>query len=257
MMDDRIRKIVESNLGLVGDRLKKLNIKHEDTEDMFSVGVIGLIKAAEHYDQKYNTTFATYATRCITNEIFMEFRRRKKHDKIVSLEAPISSQEKDNLVVGDMIRDENTEIEEQIVINENIERTLDVVLNYLTKKERLIILLSAAGYTQNTIRERLGYSQSYISRLMTKIKKMIKEKTHSETYVKNVEKYLVHVVNGKIILMFDGTPENIERKISTIYFQKETPRFSIKPIDEKVGMIVPVDTDSMEFIALVIEELEK
>lgn len=73
MMDDRIRKIVESNLGLVGDRLKKLNIKHENTEDMFSVGVIGLIKATEHYDQKYNTTFATYATRCITNEIFMEF----------------------------------------------------------------------------------------------------------------------------------------------------------------------------------------
>lgn len=256
-MDDRIEEIVINNLGLVGDRLKKLNLKFHDAEEMFNVGVIGLIKAAKRYDKDKNTKFATFACRCIDNEFYMEFRRRKKHKDVTSLETPIKEQDGSNLLLEDTIQDSKVHIEDDTEINENIEIVMDIVLNYLEQPNRYIVLLAAAGYTQKMISQELNYSQSYVSRLITQNCNKIKNIMNSKSYVKNTKKYKVELKNQRMMIIFDGVQDEVEKEICDIDFPGYIPMFEISCNMKKVTISVPADTDSMCFIAKVVQKLDK
>lgn len=256
IMDERIQKIVESNIGLVGHCLKKCNISPADSDDMFSVGTLGLIKAARSFDETRKITFATYATRCITNEIFMEFRRRKKQRKDISLDEPLATDfDGSHLYLKDILSDESNEVESHFVATEKLERTLDIIINRLRKRERLTILLHTAGYTQREISDMTDISQSYASRILTKVRNNIREKSHSKT---NVRKYAVRVTPGKVSVSFKGSMEVVERIVENEKSFKEAPMYILKAKENgNVELVVMTDPESMALLAFVLDKLEK
>lgn len=256
-MSDRTKKMVEDNLGLVGMCVKKLDVPIEESNDMFSVGVIGLIKAAQKFDVNKNTKFATFACCCINNEIFMEFRRRKKYSKEISLETPIGEQDCDEIVLGDLIGDEKADVEELIQNEEALEKILDIIINHLSSKEKYVVLSAAAGVMQNTLKEELNVSQSYISRIRSRSGKKIKAKMNLLSNVKNTGKYNIRVRNEKIYITFYATQEKVETKICDIDFPGYIPIFEVNYNNGKACIIVPAELDSMDFIAKVIHKLEE
>lgn len=256
-MIDRTKKMVEDNLGLVGMCVKKLDISPEESNDIFSVGVIGLIKAAKKFDVNKNIQFATFACCCINNEIFMEFRKRKKYSKEISLETPIGEQDCDEIVLGDMIGDEKANVEELIQNEEALEKILDIIINHLSSKEKYVVLSTAGGVMQDTIKEDLNVSQSYISRIRSKSRKKIKAKMNLLSYIKNTGKYHIRVKNEKIYITFYATQEKVEDKICDIEFPGYIPTFEVRYNNGKACISVPAEQDSMDFIAKVIHKLEE
>ena len=255
-MDDRTKEIVENNLGLVGDRVKKLNLNFQESEEMFQVGVVGLIKAAQKYDPTRNATFATYATRCIDNEFYMEFRKRKKQNKETSIETPIKEQEGESIVLGDMIEDERTNVEGSFINNEVLEEVMDIIINYLSPIERYVFLANASGMLQRDIGKELNLAQSYISRIIKRAVKRVRARMNSPTYEKNSGKYNIKVISEKLFISFYGTQEEIESRICEIDFPDYIPVFEITYEGKKACISLPAESGSMHFIAKVLKALE-
>ena len=253
-MDERIQEIVEHNIGLVGYCLRIACIDPADTDDMRSIGTLGLLKAALTFDETRKITFATYATRCITNEIFMELRKRKKYANNISLDQPISTDTDGfHLYLEDILSNPSDEIEYQHEIVKNLERTLDFIINRLRKRERLTILLHTAGYTQQEISEMIGISRSYVSKILAEAREDIREKDQSRT---NFRRYEVKVTPGKISISFKGSMEVVKRIIENEKNFKDTPKYIIKTKENGyVELVVLTDSESMAFLALVLDKL--
>ena len=128
-MEKRTDELVKQNLGLVGLVVKDLVKGNQDRDDLFQIGSIGLIKAANGFDETKNIKFTTYAAQCIRNEILMEFRRqggKSRNAPTLSFEAPIKeNNENKKLVVGDMIADQKQNFEEQKEYIEMLEEVLN------------------------------------------------------------------------------------------------------------------------------------
>ena len=181
-MEKRTDELVKQNLGLVGLVLKGIVKENQDRDDLFQIGSIGLIKAAQSFDESKKIKFATYACQCIQNEILMEFRRqggKSRNAPTLSFEAPIKrNNEGKKLVVGDMIVDQKQNFEEQKECIELLEEVLNYIINKLSFKERYIVLCRAGGITQDELAEQLQVSQSFTSRIeknsIKKLKRFIK-----------------------------------------------------------------------------------
>ena len=132
-MEKRTDELVKQNLGLVGLIVKDLVKENQDRDDLFQIGSIGLIKAANGFDETKNIKFTTYAAQCIQNEILMEFRRQRgksRNAPTLSFEAPIKeNNENKKLVVGDMIADQKQNFEEQKECIEMLEEVLNYIIN--------------------------------------------------------------------------------------------------------------------------------
>lgn len=180
--DDEAKKIlIERNLRLVVYIAKKFENTSVALEDLISVGTIGLVKAINTYDVNKNIKLATYASRCIENEILMQLRRTNKLKNEVSIDEPLNTDGDGNeLLLSDIIGTDED------VIFKNIERAVDNQLikesiRKLNKREKVIMelrfgFISGKEKTQKEVADMLGISQSYISRLEKKIiAKMKKE----------------------------------------------------------------------------------
>lgn len=174
-------KLIEHNLRLVVFLAKKFDNTKVDLEDLVSIGTIGLIKAVNTYKSDKNIKLATYASRCIDNEILMFLRKNKKRKGEVSFEESLSYDIDGNeLHLEDVLgtesdivtKDLETEIEKQLLIEE-IEKLED------RDKQIMILrygLLDNKEKTQKEVAELLGISQSYISRIEKKVIKCLKNK---------------------------------------------------------------------------------
>ena len=133
-------KLIEHNLRLVAHIVKKYQNQSDDKEDLISIGTIGLIKAIDSYSPDKGTKLATYAARCIDNEILMLFRSTKKMRNDVSLYDPIGFDKEGNeICLIDVVKDEEQDINDVIIQQlaiEKIEKNLDA----LTERERDIII---------------------------------------------------------------------------------------------------------------------
>lgn len=180
--EERYRSVlIEHNLRLVVYIAKKFENTGCDTEDLVSVGCVGLIKAVNSFDPQKNIKLATYASRCIENEILMHLRKTVKRKVELSLEEPLNTDSEGNeLLLSDVL---GTSPEE---VYENIESQVETKLLYdayekLSQKEKYIMkmrfgLFGIKEMTQKEVADTLGISQSYISRLEKKIlSKMKKE----------------------------------------------------------------------------------
>lgn len=182
--DEEARNIlIEHNLRLVAHITKKFEATGEDSEDLISIGTIGLIKAINTFDPDKGTRLATYAARCIENEILMHLRATKKTRVEVSLYDPIGIDKEGNeITLIDVLGTEHDIVADSV---ENVfeqRRVLDKV-KYLSKRERNVLelrygLFNTFRKTQREIAKRLGISRSYVSRIEKKaIEKLIKELT--------------------------------------------------------------------------------
>ena len=173
--------LVKHNLRLVAHILKKFNINENDNEELISVGTLGLIKAVNSFDCTKGVRLATYASRCIENEILMFFRGRKKTALDISLDEPIETDAEGNpLTLIDIISiDDN--VADECITNDNIKLLYRFVNEIKNERERSIIIMrygldGKEPKTQNEIASMYGISRSYVSRLETKIIKKLRKK---------------------------------------------------------------------------------
>lgn len=162
--------LIEHNLRLVAHLVKKFENTGEDTEDLISIGTIGLIKAIESYQVAKGTKLATYASRCIENEILMVLRSGKKNKKDVSLQDPIGHDKEGNSIhLMDILVAETEDITSRIQLNAELEQMKNF-FHMLDERETDIIinrfgLDGRKEKTQLEIAKSLGISRSYVSRI--------------------------------------------------------------------------------------------
>lgn len=162
--------LIEHNLRLVAHIVKKFENTNEGTEDLISIGTIGLIKAIESYQPNKGTKLATYAARCIENEILMHLRSLKKVRKDVSLHDPIGMDKEGNeITLVDIIGTEKEQVEDEVEMK--IEKTkIYQHIHILDDREQEVIrcrfgLDNGEEKTQREIAKELGISRSYVSRI--------------------------------------------------------------------------------------------
>jgi len=174
--------LIERNLRLVAHISKKYVSTNIDQDDLISIGTIGLIKAINSFNPDKNIRLATYAARCIDNEILMFLRSSKKTKSEVYLNEPIGKDKDDNEVtLLEVLENDSRSIEEEIDLKMKIKKLYEKMKEVLKERERSIIelrfgLCGATPKTQNEIANMMGISRSYVSRIETKaISKLEKE----------------------------------------------------------------------------------
>ena len=179
--DDESKAIlIERNLRLVVYIAKKFESTGIDVDDLISVGAVGLIKAVQSFNNEKNIKLATYASRCIENEILMYLRKVTKQKLEVSLDEPLSYDKEGNeLLLGDILIGEEESLSKGM--ENNLEKQiLKKALNKLSLKEQQIMTLrfglnGKEESTQKEVADILGISQSYISRIEKKILSRLKK----------------------------------------------------------------------------------
>jgi len=174
-------KLIEHNLRLVAHIVKKYNMVDKETDDLISIGTIGLIKAIDTFDDEKGIRLATYASRCIDNELLMMLRSGKRLAKEVYLYDPIGSDREGNEInLLDIIEEAEVDIVENIVLEDDIKKLYGMLGKVLTEREREIICLryglsNRKEVTQREIASKLGISRSYVSRIEKKALKKLRE----------------------------------------------------------------------------------
>lgn len=175
------KKLIEHNLRLVVYIAKKFDNTGVGVEDLISIGTIGLIKAINTFNPEKNIKLATYASRCIENEILMYLRRNNKTRMEVSIDEPLNVDWDGNeLLLSDILGTEEDTIYKNLE-NEAEKKILIKAINHLSGREQMIIRMrfglgtvDGEEKTQKEVADMLGISQSYISRLEKKIMQRLK-----------------------------------------------------------------------------------
>ena len=173
-------KLIEHNLRLVAHIVRKYYISNKNTEDLISVGTIGLVKAVDSFNYENGTRFATYGARCIQNEILMLFRSQKKLGCEVSLNDTIDVDKDGNpLTYIDIICTDDT-IADDVDKKIKITKALEYIRDCLDEREKKIIIMryglgNTRIYTQREVADILGISRSYVSRIEKSVLEKINE----------------------------------------------------------------------------------
>ena len=166
-------KLVNHNMRLVAHIIKKYYANYSDQEDIISIGTIGLIKAINTFDYTRGPRLATYASRCIENEIFMHFRVKKKSAVEVSMDEPIDTDSEGNpLTFNDIIYCDET-VFDDVDLKMKSEKLYEYIENIKDERNKQIIIMRYGLYdtdpmTQREIAKKLGISRSYVSRIEKK-----------------------------------------------------------------------------------------
>lgn len=176
--------LVKHNLRLVAHIAKKY-ANYGDNDELISIGSIGLIKAVESFKSDKGTSLATYASRCIENEILMTMRTTKKHRSNVSLNEPIGVDKDGNeLVIMDMLESDQNVIED-VENSIMMEKLTAITKSVLDKREYEIIkmrygLENTGALTQREVAKKFNISRSYVSRIEKKALEKIKKSVNKE-----------------------------------------------------------------------------
>lgn len=166
-------KLIEHNLRLVAHLAKKFDTSGEDSDDLISIGTIGLIKAVERYTPERGTKLATFAARCIDNEILMYLRSSKKHRRDMSLDDPIGADKEGNeMTLSDLLGSDPDIVVDEVDFTWEKQKMYEH-LPALGAREREVIckrygLPDGDEQTQREIAKELGISRSYVSRIEKK-----------------------------------------------------------------------------------------
>ncbi len=166
--------LIEHNMRLVAHVVKKYQGSDYDMEDLLSVGTIGLIKAVNTFNVDKGSRLATYAARCVENEILMLLRASRKYSKEVSLFEPIGV-DKDGETVSlvDVIEMDNKETLDTMILKQDVKELYEAFESCLTETEKTVLgmrygLYRGKEHTQREIAGKLGISRSYVSRIEKK-----------------------------------------------------------------------------------------
>ncbi len=174
-------KLIEHNLRLVAHIIKKYTASNSDQDELISIGTIGLIKAVSTFDYTKGARFATYASRCIENEILMNFRALKKTTGDVYINEPIETDKDGNTLTLMDLMEDGDNIDDRVDLLIRSRQLYKFIDDCLDKRELEIIvyrygLYGTHPHTQSEVAKKLGISRSYVSRLekkaIGKLKKM-------------------------------------------------------------------------------------
>ena len=177
-------KLIEHNLRLVAHIAKKYTGGVRDHEDLLSIGTIGLIKGISSFNPQKGTRLATYAARCIENEILMMLRARKKEQGDVSLSEAIGKDKEGNqIMLIDVMHSDDGEIFDKINTNLEIRQLYRNIQTELDSREKTVILLrygfiNGHPLPQREIAKKLGISRSYVSRIEKKAVSKLRKGIH-------------------------------------------------------------------------------
>ena len=163
-------KLIEHNLRLVAHIVKKYDKDNNMTDDLISIGTIGLIKGVDTFQPNKNVRITTYCARCIENEILMYFRKNNKYNKNISINDSLGyDRDGNSIMIQDVLKMDDVNFCDDIELKDNI-KLLYKYLDVLTPREREIInsrygLDNSNSLTQKKISKRLGISRSYVSRI--------------------------------------------------------------------------------------------
>ena len=178
--------LVERNMRLVAHISKKYNNSSEELDDLISIGTIGLIKAIDTFNVDKGIRLATYASKCIENEILMNIRSNKKNKMQVSLQDPIGVDKEGNAIsLIDILGTDVDYIVDKVELKMKISKLYEKIEQILTERENEIIKLryglTPHGYkTQREIAQKLNISRSYVSRIEKKALKKLKKELKIE-----------------------------------------------------------------------------
>lgn len=173
-------RLVNHNLRLVAHIVKKYYSNYSDQDDIISIGTIGLIKAINTFDYTKGTRLATYASRCIENEIFMHFRTRRKSAQEISMDEPIDTDSEGNpLTFTDIIYSELS-VFDDVELKIHTEKLYSYISDIKDQRKKQILIMRYGLYdteplTQREIAQKLGISRSYVSRIETKAIEELRE----------------------------------------------------------------------------------
>ncbi|WP_440323108.1 RNA polymerase sporulation sigma factor SigK [Laedolimicola sp.] len=163
--------LVERNLRLVAHIVKKYQGTGEETEDLISIGTIGLIKAVTTFDSGKGSRLATYAARCVENELLMYFRSKKKTARETSYYDPIGTDKEGNEIhLLDIMESSERDAFSRVCLKEDSRKLYALLKKILTERERTVLVMryglyNGREYTQREVAAKLGISRSYISRI--------------------------------------------------------------------------------------------
>lgn len=232
-------KIVEHNLRLVRyEVMHRFSNVQYDKKELMGIGILGLMKAIAHFDIEKDVKFASFATRCIDNEILMFLRKLKKQSLDVSLDEPLSIDEDGKTLNIEDILSNDINILQEYTDNETHKRLREIILD-LPKREKEIVMLffgfyNDKQYTQKEIASMLNLSQSYISRLIKKIVKKLGIKLKDEGIVELNNQRKKNSKKGE---------EKMPKKLQSIYeyfnkYTKEEIDIAISKLSEEEQKIV-------------------
>ena len=167
---DARNKLIEHNLRLVAHLVKRFDDKNISSDDLISIGTIGLIKGIDSYNPNKNIKITTYIAKCAENEILMYFRANKRYHNDISLKEAIGMDKDGNeIALIDVLPSDDIELPDLILKNMNIEM-LHNYLDILNEREKEIIikrygLYNNSEYTQKEIADMMNISRSYVSRI--------------------------------------------------------------------------------------------
>ena len=178
-------KLVNHNMRLVAHIIKKYYSNYSDQEDIISIGTIGLIKAINTFDYKKGTRLATYASRCIENEIFMHFRTRKKNAQEISMDEPIDTDGEGNPLTFSDIIFSTESVFDDVELKIQSEKLYKYIDSMEDKRKKQILIMryglyDTEAYTQREIAQKLNISRSYVSRIEPKALEELREYFESE-----------------------------------------------------------------------------
>ncbi len=172
--------LIERNLRLVAHVVKKYSLSHDDADDLISIGTIGLIKAITTFNPDKGTRLATYAGKCIENEIRMHLRSGKKLRSEVLLQDPIGKDKDGNeITLIDKLSNDDESIFDEVNLKIQIKKLYQCMKDILPEREQKVIelrygLANGCELTQKEIAKMLGISRSYVSRIEKKAIKKLK-----------------------------------------------------------------------------------
>ena len=176
--------LIERNLRLVAHIVKKYQIPNKDIDELISIGTVGLIKAIDSFDVSKGTRLATYASRCIENEILMLFRNNKKQKSETFLQDPIGVDKEGNEIsLIDVLSSEKDSVIDKVEMKLQIKALYNKINSALTEREGEILkmrygLKDGKCKTQREIAGMLGLSRSYVSRIEKKALKKLKKELY-------------------------------------------------------------------------------
>ncbi len=188
-IEDR-NKLIEHNLRLVAHIIKKFDNKYIDSDDLISIGTIGLIKGVDTFSSDKGVKITTYCARCIENEILMYFRSNNRYNNDISINDAVGFDKDGNeIAIMDVLKTPNPDFVSDIDLKDNIE-LLKKYINVLTPREKEILirrygLNNQDEETQKTISKKLGISRSYVSRIEKRaLTKILREFIKNNKYDK-------------------------------------------------------------------------
>jgi len=251
---EEVEKYVLDNQKLVHYLIKKLDVAPSDYDDIVQIGMMGLTKAAQTFNRSKNIKFSTYASRCINNEILMYYRKENKRAGDRSLDEPINpDSDGEEISLGSTIASPGSLFVEEIENREIFLLTMNIILNLLNSRQRLIILYRMSGDKQETIAKKLDLSRSYVSRVESQTKEKIK------AYLKKkeefVETFKFEIVKSSYRLSFISKTIELAMTLQNLVFTQHW-ECNIHYDGEHIEIQVPRTPEYFWYIPELIKKIE-